>query len=65
MAFWDAEYGQRIKKFTGLKYIHLFHGALFLELGHNSFVNSCFPSRRGPQLVVTGSDDNTAKVKSP
>ncbi|KAJ4723763.1 WD40 repeat [Melia azedarach] len=29
---------------------------------HNSFVNSCCPSRRGPPLVVSGSDDGTAKL---
>lgn len=30
--------------------------------GHTSFVNSCYPARRGPQLVCTGSDDGTVKV---
>ncbi|KAI3895131.1 hypothetical protein MKX03_010998 [Papaver bracteatum] len=29
---------------------------------HSSFVNSCCPSRRGPPLVVSGSDDGTAKL---
>ncbi|OBS75354.1 hypothetical protein A6R68_14151, partial [Neotoma lepida] len=29
--------------------------------GHTSFVNSCYPARRGPQLVCTGSDDGTVK----
>lgn len=45
-AVWDVEVGQRIKKLKG----------------HTSFVNSCCASRRGPQLVVTGSDDGTVKV---
>lgn len=30
--------------------------------GHSSFVNACCPARRGPQLIVSGSDDGTAKV---
>ncbi|KAI5396507.1 hypothetical protein KIW84_062645, partial [Lathyrus oleraceus] len=29
---------------------------------HLSYVNSCCPSRRGPPLVVSGSDDGTAKL---
>ena len=28
----------------------------------SSFVNSCCPSWRGPPLVVSGSDDGTAKL---
>jgi len=43
---WDAETFKRIKKFTG----------------HTSFVNSCHPTRRGQELIVSGSDDNTAKI---
>lgn len=30
--------------------------------GHSSVVNSCCPARRGPQLIVSGSDDGTAKL---
>ena len=45
-AVWDVEVGQRVKKLKG----------------HTSFVNSCCASRRGTQLVVTGSDDGTVKV---
>ena len=30
---------------------------------HNTFVNSCCPLRRGPPLVVSGSDDCSAKVR--
>lgn len=29
---------------------------------HSSFVNSCCPAPRGPPLLVSGSDDGTAKV---
>ena len=29
---------------------------------HTSFVNACCPARRGPQLIVSGSDDGTAKL---
>ncbi|KAH1096006.1 hypothetical protein J1N35_012927 [Gossypium stocksii] len=29
---------------------------------HSSFVNSCCPSQRGPPLVVSSSDDGTAKL---
>lgn len=43
---WDVETGKQIKKMAE----------------HNSFVNSCCPSRRGPPLVVSGSDDGTAKL---
>ena len=30
--------------------------------GHGSFVNSCYPARRGPELICSGSDDGTVKV---
>eukprot|EP00331_Platyophrya_macrostoma_P018403 CAMPEP_0176474438 /NCGR_PEP_ID=MMETSP0127-20121128/42980_1 /TAXON_ID=938130 /ORGANISM="Platyophrya macrostoma, Strain WH" /LENGTH=234 /DNA_ID=CAMNT_0017869781 /DNA_START=14 /DNA_END=718 /DNA_ORIENTATION=- len=43
---WDLEALKKIKKFTG----------------HTSFVNSCAPARRGLDIVVSGSDDATAKV---
>lgn len=44
---WDSETGERIKRLKG----------------HTSFVNTCYPARRGPQLICTGSDDGTVKVK--
>ena len=44
---WDYETGGRIKKLKG----------------HQSFVNSCCPSRRGNQMIVSGSDDSTIKVR--
>ncbi|KAL5724134.1 U5 small nuclear ribonucleoprotein [Ranunculus cassubicifolius] len=43
---WDVETGIQVKKMVE----------------HSSFVNSCCPSRRGPPLVVSGSDDGTAKL---
>jgi len=43
---WDAVTGKQIKKMAE----------------HSSFVNSCCPARRGPQLIVSGSDDGTAKL---
>ncbi|KAG1347041.1 U5 small nuclear ribonucleoprotein 40 kDa protein [Cocos nucifera] len=43
---WDVETGKQVKKMAE----------------HSSFVNSCCPSRRGPPLVVSGSDDGTAKL---
>ncbi|KAK9138638.1 hypothetical protein Sjap_009232 [Stephania japonica] len=43
---WDVETGKQIKKMVE----------------HSSFVNSCCPSRRGPPLIVSGSDDGTAKL---
>ena len=46
LGIWDYETGSRIKKLKG----------------HSSFVNSCFPSRRGPQYIVSGADDCTVKV---
>lgn len=43
---WDYETGGRIKKLKG----------------HQSFVNSCCPSRRGNQMIVSGADDSTIKL---
>ena len=43
---WDVESMKRLKKMTG----------------HTSFVNSCHPARRGLDLIISGSDDNTIKV---
>ena len=43
---WDVASGQQVKKMAE----------------HDSFVNSCCPLRRGPPLLVSGSDDGTAKV---
>lgn len=36
-----------------------------IHSGHTAFVNSCYPSRRGPQLVVSGADDCTIKIWDP
>jgi len=46
IAIWDVEGCKRLKKING----------------HKSIVNSCHPARRGPDLVVSGSDDNTTKI---
>ncbi|XP_002739808.1 U5 small nuclear ribonucleoprotein 40 kDa protein-like [Saccoglossus kowalevskii] len=46
IALWDMQTGGRIKKLRG----------------HTSFVNSCHSTRRGVQLVVSGSDDGTIKL---
>ncbi|KAG9493153.1 hypothetical protein GDO78_001196 [Eleutherodactylus coqui] len=46
VAIWDCETGERVKRLKG----------------HTSFVNSCYPARRGPQLICTGSDDGTVKL---
>ena len=43
---WDAATGEQVKKMAE----------------HDNFVNSCCPLRRGPPLLVSGSDDATAKV---
>lgn len=43
---WDATTGKQVKRMAE----------------HQSFVNSCCPARRGPPLVVSGSDDFTAKL---
>lgn len=45
-AVWDVEVGERIKKLRG----------------HSSVVNSISASRRGPQVIATGSDDGTIRV---
>ena len=46
---WDAATGEQVKKMSE----------------HDNFVNSCCPLRRGPPLLVSGSDDATAKVGAP
>jgi len=43
---WDPNVGERIKKCKG----------------HSSYVNSCCPARRGPQKIVSGSDDCTVRL---
>ncbi|KAL1826999.1 uncharacterized protein LOC108205791 [Daucus carota subsp. sativus] len=43
---WDVETGKQIKRMAE----------------HSFCVNSCCPSRRGPPLAVSGSDDGTAKL---
>uniref|UniRef100_A0A7S1SP09 Anaphase-promoting complex subunit 4 WD40 domain-containing protein n=1 Tax=Tetraselmis chuii TaxID=63592 RepID=A0A7S1SP09_9CHLO len=43
---WDAQTGLQVKKMSE----------------HENFVNSCCPLKRGPPLLVTGSDDGTAKL---
>ena len=43
---WDTQTGNRIKK----------------VVGHESFVNSVCPARRGPPVFVTGSDDGTTRL---
>lgn len=43
---WDVQTGVCIRKFKG----------------HTSFVNSCQPARRGPQLICSGSDDGTVRI---
>ena len=44
---WDAATGNQVKKMAE----------------HDNFVNSCCPLKRGPPLIVSGSDDGTAKVR--
>lgn len=46
LGLWDVASGQRIKKLKG----------------HTTFVNSVQGSRRGPQILVSGSDDSTVKM---
>jgi len=45
LALWDVNTAARIRRFKG----------------HSSFVNSCCVARRGPQYLVSGSDDGTLK----
>jgi len=42
----DVQTGERIKRFKG----------------HTTFVNSCSPARKGPELLASGSDDGSVKV---
>lgn len=43
---WDTKTGEQVKKMTE----------------HDNFVNSCCPLKQGPPLLVSGSDDGSAKV---
>ena len=43
---WDTKTGEQVKKMTE----------------HDNFVNSCCPLRRGPPLLVSGSDDTSSKA---
>ncbi len=44
--------------------VGLKHGIVyFYDLGHQTFVNSCDVARRGPQIIVSGSDDGTIRVR--
>lgn len=46
VAVWDTEVGVRLRKLKG----------------HQSFVNTVCPARRGPQYLCSGSDDGTIKM---
>ena len=46
---WDTKTGEQVKKMTE----------------HENFVNSCCPLKTGPPLLVSGSDDASAKVILP
>ncbi|KAB0795078.1 hypothetical protein PPYR_11917 [Photinus pyralis] len=46
LGLWDIATGQRVKKYKG----------------HTNFVNSCQGARRGPQTLVSGSDDSTIRL---
>ncbi|XP_045478545.1 U5 small nuclear ribonucleoprotein 40 kDa protein isoform X2 [Harmonia axyridis] len=46
LGLWDIVTAQRIKKYKG----------------HTTFVNSLDVARRGPQMIVSGSDDNIIKI---
>nr|ACO14933.1 WD repeat-containing protein 57 [Caligus clemensi] len=46
VGIFDSTTGQRIKRLKG----------------HTGFVNACHPARRGPPLIVSGSDDCTVKT---
>lgn len=46
VGIWDTSSGKLVKRLKG----------------HTTFVNACHPARRGPQLVVSGSDDSTIKI---
>ncbi|KAK2181580.1 hypothetical protein NP493_392g05000 [Ridgeia piscesae] len=46
VAIWDIEVGTRLKKLKG----------------HQTFVNSCDITRRGPQFICSGSDDGTVRL---
>lgn len=46
LGLWDIATGQRVKKLKG----------------HTTFVNTVQGARRGPQILVSGSDDSTVKM---
>lgn len=46
LGIWDVEAGERVRRWKG----------------HNLVVNSCQVARRGPEMVVSGSDDGLIKL---
>lgn len=46
LGIWDVETGERVRRWKG----------------HTLVVNSCQVARRGPEMVVSGSDDKTIKL---
>lgn len=46
LGIWDVERGERVRRWKG----------------HTLVVNSCQVARRGPEMVVSGSDDKTIKL---
>ncbi|OQR78524.1 U5 small nuclear ribonucleoprotein 40 kDa protein-like [Tropilaelaps mercedesae] len=46
LSIWDTQVGVRVRKLRG----------------HTSYVNALHPARRGPQLVVSASDDSTVRL---
>ncbi|ORX51948.1 WD40 repeat-like protein [Hesseltinella vesiculosa] len=49
VCIWDANSGERVRRWKG----------------HNGVVNSCQVTRRGTEVVVSGSDDGTIKLWDP
>lgn len=46
LSIWDVQTSQRVRKLKG----------------HTAFVNTCQGTRRGEQMLVSGSDDNSIKI---
>lgn len=49
VGIFDVQSGERVRRWRG----------------HSAIVNSCQAARRGPEIVVSGSDDHTVKIWDP
>lgn len=65
LGLWDVVTSTRIKKYKGhTTFVNTVHGNILKMFLYEWFIVSLFflGARRGPQLMVSGSDDNTVRL---